>query len=88
MVKNLIANAGDAGDVSLIPRSGRSPGGGKNTRILWYSCPENPMDRGVWRATVSPWGGRESDTTGHTRNYPETILSTNACGMSVLPYLY
>ena len=88
MVKNLPANAGDAGDVSLIPRSGRSPGGGKNTRILWYSCPENPMDRGVWRATVSPWGGRKSDTIGHTRNYPETILSTNACGMSVLPYLY
>ena len=40
MVKNLPANAGDAGDVSLIPRSGRSPGGGKNTRIPWYSCLE------------------------------------------------
>ena len=44
VVKNLPANAGD---VSLIPRSRRSPGGGKNARILWYSCLENPMDRGV-----------------------------------------
>ena len=76
MVKNPPAKAGDAGDVSLIPRSGRSPGGGKNTRILWYSCPENPMDRGVWRATVSPCG-KESDTTDHTCNYPETVLSMN-----------
>ena len=29
----------------------RSPGGG-NGNLLQYSCLENPMDRGVWRATV------------------------------------
>ena len=28
VIKNLPDNAGDAGDTSLIPRSGRSPGGG------------------------------------------------------------
>jgi len=28
MVKNLPASAGDVGDMGLIPRSGRSPGGG------------------------------------------------------------
>ena len=48
MVKNLPANAGDAG---LIPGSGRSPGVGNSTP-LQYSCLENPMDRGGWRATV------------------------------------
>ena len=48
MVKNLPANAGDAGS---IPGSGRSPGGG-NGKPLWYSCLENPMDRGAWRAIV------------------------------------
>ena len=36
-------------DPSSIPESGRSPGEG-NT--LQYSCLENPMDRGVWRARV------------------------------------
>ena len=48
MVKSLPANAGDTG---LIPRSGRSPGGG-NGNLLQYSCLKNPMDRGAWRATV------------------------------------
>ena len=48
MVKNLPANAGDSGS---IPRSGRSPGGGKGN-ALQYSCLGNPMDRGAWRATV------------------------------------
>ena len=38
------ANAGDAGDVGLIPDSGRSPGGG-NGNPLQYSCLENFMDR-------------------------------------------
>ena len=31
--------------------SGSSPGGG-NGSTLKYSCPENPMDRGAWQATV------------------------------------
>ena len=30
---------------------GRSPGEG-NGNPLQYSCPENPMDRGAWWATV------------------------------------
>ena len=33
------------------PRSGRSPGEG-NGNPLQYACLENPMDRGVWQATV------------------------------------
>ena len=45
------ANAGDARDTSLIPGSGRSPGGG-NGNPLQYSCLGNPMDRGAWWATV------------------------------------
>ena len=42
------ANAGDTGS---IPGLGRSPGGGHGNPLL-YSCLENLMDRGVWRATV------------------------------------
>ena len=51
MVKNLPANAGDAGDMGLIPGLGRSPGGG-NGNLLQYSCLGKPMDRGAWQATV------------------------------------
>ena len=51
MVKNLPANAGDIRDMGSIPGSGRSPGGGHGNP-LQYSCLENPMDRGTWRATV------------------------------------
>ena len=48
MVKNLPVNVGDPGSIS---RLGRSPREG-NGYPLQYSCLENPMDRGSWRATV------------------------------------
>ena len=51
MVKNMSANAGDIRDMGSIPGLGRSPGGGHGNP-LQYSCLENPMDRGAWRATV------------------------------------
>ena len=38
-------------DLSLFPRSGRSPEEG-NGNPLQYSCLENPTDRGAWQATV------------------------------------
>ena len=46
--KEFACNAGDPG---LIPGLGRSPGEG-NGNPLQYSCLENPMDGGAWRATV------------------------------------
>ena len=48
VIKNMPANAGDAG---LIPGSGRSPGGG-NGNPLQYSCWDNPMDRETCQATI------------------------------------
>ena len=51
VVKNPPANAGDIRDAGSIPGSGRSPGGGHGNP-LQYSCLENPVDRGAWRATV------------------------------------
>ena len=41
------ASACNAGDLSSIPGSGRSPGEG-NGNPLQYSCLENPMDREAW----------------------------------------
>ena len=46
--KESTCNSGDPGS---IPGSGRSPEEG-NGNSLQYSCLENPMDRGAWRATV------------------------------------
>ena len=40
-----------AGDLGSIPGLERSPGEG-NGNPLQYSCLENPMDRGIWPATV------------------------------------
>ena len=48
VAKEYVCNAGDLGS---IPGLGRSPGEG-NGNPLQYSCLENPMDRGVWWATV------------------------------------
>ena len=54
-------SANRAGDLGLIPGSGRSPGEG-NHNPLQYSCLENPKDRGAWRATT-PWSRKEMDTS-------------------------
>ena len=51
MVKNPPASARYIRGTGFIPRSGRSPGGGR-VNPLQYSCLENPMDRGAWQATV------------------------------------
>ena len=56
MVKNLPANTGDPGSV---PQLGRSPGEG-NGYPLQYSCLENSIDGGAWRAPVH--GVTESQT--------------------------
>ena len=51
VVKNPSANAGDVRDSGLIPGLGRFPGEAYSNP-LQYSCLENPMDRGDWKATV------------------------------------
>ena len=50
MGKESACDAEDAGDEGLIPGSGRSPGGHGNP--LQCSFLKNPVDRGVWWATV------------------------------------
>ena len=49
--KQSACNAEDIGDMGSIPELGRSPGGG-NGNSLQYSCLNNPMERGAWRAIV------------------------------------
>ena len=51
VVKNPPANARDARDAVSILGSRRSPGVG-NGNPPYYSCLEDPIDRGAWQVTV------------------------------------
>ena len=65
-----------AGDLGLILGLGRSPGGG-HVYPLQYSCLENSMDRGAWRARVH--GITESWTRltlSHTHTHTGISIST------------
>ena len=59
-VRETACNAGTAGDVGLIPGSGRSPGGGQPTPVFL------PGESHGWRNLVgySPQGHKELDMTG------------------------
>ena len=59
MVKNPPANAGDVGLTLGLGRFSWK----EMAKPLEYSCPENSMDRGAWRATVH--GATKSDATEH-----------------------
>ena len=65
-IKNLPANAEGLGS---ILGSGRFPGEG-NGNPFQYSCLQNPMDRGVWWATVHG-GSKESDRTLRLKQQPQ-----------------
>ena len=52
------------------PGSGRSPGGG-NSNPLQYSCLENRMDRGAWRAISM---GSHLRARAHTHTHTHTLL--------------
>ena len=71
VVRNLPADAVSVGHAGSIPGLERAPGEG-NGNLLQYSCLENPMDRGAWRATV--YGVTES----------QTRLSDRACMHAML----
>ena len=53
------SSAYNAGDPGSIPGSGRCPGEGNGTPRQ-YSCLENPMDGGTWRATVHGLAKRQT----------------------------
>ena len=84
MVKNLPDNAGDTGDMGLIPGSGRSPVVG-NGNPLQYSCLGNSMDRGaLWAIVhgVANNGMKQSScacTHTHTYTHTQIYQALNLC---------
>ena len=89
VVKNPPANAGDA---DSIPGSGRSPEGG-NGYSLQYSCLENPMDRGAWRAIVHGVT-KESDMTEQLSENKQSVNVSDVWmnqllnGQEVIPWRF
>ena len=63
--------------VQSLSGLGKSPGEG-NGNPLQYSCLENPMDRGAWRAKSS-WGFEESDMTSTHTHVPVTADLQFSC---------
>ena len=66
VVKNLSANAGEAGS---IPGLKRFPGEG-NENQLRFSCLGNPMDRGAWQATVHRVAESQTQLSTQARVHP------------------
>ena len=70
VVKNSPADAEDTRDAGSTSALGGPPGGG-NGNLLLYSCLENLMDRGAWRATVPRVVKRRftTEATQHTHTH-------------------
>ena len=86
--KEYTCNGEDTGDVGLIPASGRSPGG-RHGNPLQFSCLENPMDRGAWRASVHRVAELETKegaerTHTHTHTHTHTLILGNSWSRTCL----
>ena len=77
VVKNPPANAGDLRNVGSIPGWGRSPGGGPGNP-LWYSCLENPMDRGAWRSAVHTVANSQTRLSTHVPQKQKYVIFLKA----------
>ena len=73
MVKNPPANAIDVRDMGLISGLDRSPREGHGNP-LQYSCLENPVDQGAWRATHKVADTTEAaEHAGVHKEHPNSI---------------
>ena len=71
------ASAYNLGDPGSIPGLGKSPGEGHGNP-LQYSCLENPMDRGTWKATVHGVAKSQTQLSNFT-----FFLSFNLFGLPI-----
>ena len=80
MIKNLPANAQD---VSLITKSGRTPGEGRGDPFE-YSCWNDPMDRGAWWATVHGVANVRNDLVSRQQQRQQSVVILRALSKRLL----
>ena len=73
MIKNPPANTEATGDAGSLPGLERSPGGGHGNP-LQYSCLENPMVRGAWRASVHGVAKNQTQPSTTTTDRGDSVL--------------
>ena len=87
-VKNPPAKAGYTRDMGSIPELRRSAGGGHGNPCQ-YSCLENPMDRGSWRATVhevaKSWTQLSNREDMHMNSFRRHVLSFTGASLVAQP---
>ena len=76
------ASACNVEDLGSVLGLGRSPGEG-NSNPLQYSCLENSMDGGAWRATVHRGRGHDQSNLAHTHSLLSYICSCIVCNILV-----
>ena len=84
VVKNSAASTGNRRDLGSVPGSGKSPG--RPGYPLQYSCLENPMDRGAWRATAR-WVTKDTtEATEHCTPLPSLHFCAALTCHCLLPH--
>ena len=76
VVKNPAGNAGDTREAGLFPGLERSPGG-RIGNPLQYSCLENSMDRGAWRAAVHKVTKSQKWLSMHAQMHRQKVLKVD-----------
>ena len=77
MVKNQSVNAGDYKKCGFHPWVGKIPLRKSMANPLQYSCLENPMDRGAWRATVHEVAKCQTWLSVHAHTHTQMISDTD-----------
>ena len=65
-------------DLGSIPGLGRSPGEGNGNPLKYY-CLENPMDKGVWKATVHGVAKSRTQLSDFTLTYSQSCPYARTC---------
>ena len=86
VVKNRPANTGDLRDMGLLSGLGRSHGGGHGN-LLQYSCLENPLDRGDWRAAAHRVAQSWTWLSNFTSLVPQLVKNLPAVQETPVPFL-
>ena len=87
VVKNPYSNTGGSRDLSWVCGPGTSPGV-ENDNQLQYSCLENSMDRGAWRATVHGAPKNQTQLSDWARTHGEVLKGICIVYLTIVSIVY